>query len=151
MQSGVKTVPNQDVQGRAQRLWPCIGPTAKAAFPIMKALARPDYGFMAVTAGMVVAGIAMGAIHVAWDDEGTLIKVRKVLGVSLCVVGGFLCWTSVELPRGSLTWEHSETEASNRAKSEKRPLIVDFTAEWCGACKELAKHTFSDPRRSHAR
>jgi thioredoxin:protein disulfide reductase len=118
----------------------------KNAFPAMKVLARPDYLFMGVTAGMVVAGIAMGAIHVAWDDEGTLVKVRKVLGVSLCVVGGFLCWTSVEMPRGSLTWEHSEREASNRAKSEKRPLIVDFTAEWCGACQELAKHTFSDPR-----
>ena len=32
------------------------------------------------------------------------------------------------------------------AKAEKRPLIVDFTAEWCGACKEIAKHTFADPR-----
>jgi thiol:disulfide interchange protein DsbD len=24
--------------------------------------------------------------------------------------------------------------------------MVDFTADWCGACKEFAKHTFTDPR-----
>ena len=24
--------------------------------------------------------------------------------------------------------------------------MVDFTADWCGACKEFAKHTFADPR-----
>src|SRR6185312_47370 len=71
----------------------------KNAFPAMKALARPDYAFMGITAGMVVLGIAMGAIHLAWDDGGTVVKVRKVLGVSLCVVGGFLCWTSIDMPR----------------------------------------------------
>jgi thiol:disulfide interchange protein DsbD len=25
-------------------------------------------------------------------------------------------------------------------------MIVDFTAEWCAACKEIAKETFADPR-----
>jgi thiol:disulfide interchange protein DsbD len=24
--------------------------------------------------------------------------------------------------------------------------MVDFTADWCGACKKMAKETFSDPR-----
>lgn len=118
----------------------------KNAFPAMKALARPDYTFMGIAAGVLVLGIAMGAIHLSWDDGGVAIKVRKVVGVACAVVGGFLFVTSFEMPRGSLTWEHSEQEASARAKTEKRPLIVDFTADWCGACKELAKHTFSDPR-----
>jgi thiol:disulfide interchange protein DsbD len=27
---------------------------------------------------------------------------------------------------------------------EQRPLLVDFTASWCVACKELDKHTFSE-------
>ena len=35
---------------------------------------------------------------------------------------------------------------ARRAKAEKRPLMVDFTAEWCAACKRMSKETFSDPR-----
>ena len=36
-------------------------------------------------------------------------------------------------------------DARAKAMSEKRPLLLDFTATWCGACKELDKHTFSEP------
>ena len=45
-----------------------------------------------------------------------------------------------------LTWEHSEVDAVARARAERRPLIVDFTADWCTACKKLSKETLSDPR-----
>jgi thiol:disulfide interchange protein DsbD len=62
------------------------------------------------------------------------------------VGGAFLFLVGWMTPKGSLTWEHSEAEASARAKSEKRPLLVDFTATWCGACQELSLHTFSDQR-----
>ena len=51
-----------------------------------------------------------------------------------------------QMPKGSLTWEHSEEVAAAKAKSEKRPMLIDFTATWCGACQELAKETFADPR-----
>lgn len=148
----------------------------KNAFPFFKSLARPDATFMAVTAGLLVAGIAIGAVHLAWDDDGVMVKARKGIGIVLSVVGGFLFVTAIELPReaeakgalpvasgatsasagpngaaganghGALAWERSEEQVLAKAKAEKRPVLVDLTADWCIACKETAKYTFADPR-----
>lgn len=41
-------------------------------------------------------------------------------------------------------WYKDEAEAVELARAENRPLVIDFRAEWCAACKELQKHTFSD-------
>jgi thioredoxin:protein disulfide reductase len=137
------------------------------AIPAMTKVARHDTMFMLAGGGAILFGIILGAIHLDWNDEGALVKVRKGLGILAATVGGFVLWVSIEMPpelpmvsvanaatatAGSeapkqlLTWEHSEKEALEKAQREKRPFMVDFTADWCGACKEFTKHTFSDPR-----
>jgi len=132
----------------------------KNPFRALAALARPDTTFMLAMVGIVVVGIALGAVHLDWHDGGTGVKVRKALGIACTVVGGFFFLAALDLPKTDvipsalastsndkqLMWDHSESEASAKAKAEKRPMIVDFTAEWCGACKKMSKETFSDPR-----
>ena len=105
----------------------------------------------------------------ALQDFSLRYALTSVPGVAeVATVGGFVLWVSIELPPESiahentantpgassanapakplLAWEHSEKEALEKAQREKRPFMVDFTADWCGACKEFTKHTFSDPR-----
>jgi thiol:disulfide interchange protein DsbD len=119
---------------------------AKNAFPALTRLARPDTTFVAISAGAVLLGLALGAVHVAWDDGGVAVKARKGIGIVLAVGGAFFALVGWTTPKGSLAWEHSEEAAFAKAHAEKRPMLVDFTATWCAACQELAKHTFADPR-----
>ena len=44
------------------------------------------------------------------------------------------------------TWQAYSDEAMAQAKAEGRPVIIDFKADWCVACKELEAFTFSDDR-----
>lgn len=47
---------------------------------------------------------------------------------------------------GPLTWIASETDAVAQSKAERRPMLLHFAAEWCSACKRMARETFGDPR-----
>ena len=118
----------------------------KNAFPVLAKVAQPTTTFALIAAAIAVAGVALGAIHLDWSDGGTVTKVRKGVGVVAAVAGAFLFVVWVGMPKAQLAWLHSEDEALKAVQSEKRPLIVDFTADWCGACKEMAKETFGDPR-----
>ncbi len=103
--------------------------------------------FIGVAIGAVVLGILLGAVHREFGEPGAGVKVAKGLGITLASVGSLLAILGVIKPAEALTWEYRDIDgALARAATEKRPLILDFTADWCLACKELDKKTFSEPR-----
>ena len=44
-----------------------------------------------------------------------------------------------------LPWQSYNDEARSLAAKTARPVVIDFYADWCTACKELEKDTFSAP------
>lgn len=69
--------------------------------------------------------------------------VPKHLQEGLFVTSGQSAET-LDVPKPD--WFNYSDELLEKANREGRPVILDFKADWCLACKELEVYTFSDPR-----
>jgi thiol:disulfide interchange protein DsbD len=116
-----------------------------SAFPVLTQYAHASLAFFVVTALAVLAGALLGAVHREFGEPGTGVKVAKGLGIVLMSGGLFLLIEGAIKPKDVITWEHQVDVARGRAQRENRPMLVDFGAAWCAACKELDKVTFSSP------
>jgi thioredoxin:protein disulfide reductase len=111
-------------------------------------------GFVSVSLAFIggavacaLLGVLLGAIHREFGEPGLGVKVGKGTGIALVSLGALFAILGIIKPKEAAGWERKDIEAAlTRAKTDKRPLVVDFTAAWCGACKELDKKTFSEPR-----
>jgi thiol:disulfide interchange protein DsbD len=114
-------------------------------FPTLIAPARASLPFFLGMLGMVVLGAFFGAVHREFSEPGVGIKVAKAMGIVLLSAGLFGSLEATLRPADVVTWEHHLELARSRARRESRPMLVDFGAAWCAACKELDKVTFSSP------
>lgn len=80
--------------------------------------------------------------------------IRKELKAQQLVTSSLLAFAVLQIvipPHASLSngvaveWLEDDTAALAKGRSEGRPVMVDLSARWCVACKEL-EHTFSDAR-----
>jgi len=116
------------------------------AFPVMTEAASRSIGFVVAAAATLVIGLLLGAVHREFAEPGLAIKLRKGLGIVLVSASGFALLAASGKPSASVVWEQTHVDVARaKAMGSQKPLLVDFTAAWCGACKELDKKTFSAP------
>jgi thioredoxin:protein disulfide reductase len=113
--------------------------------PLVKELrmfASPELWFLALSIGLVVAGLVLGAIKLSFSGPLSH-KLRKGAGVALMVIGAYAAWDWKLTPKQRLPWIYDEVAAFERARAEGKGVMIDFAAEWCIPCKEL-ELTFGD-------
>ncbi|MCC6213921.1 MAG: thioredoxin family protein [Polyangiaceae bacterium] len=119
---------------------------AATAFPAVAKLVPSSTTALVVYAAVAALGLALGAVHRSFEEPGSGVKIAKGAGILLASVAAFAALTAATTPERTLEWAPLPYPAARaQAVDATRPLLVDFTASWCAACKELDKLTFADP------
>lgn len=66
-------------------------------------------------------------------QEGNVKKIRSCPALEQ---------NAMQVNPGKIEWYYSFEDGLKTAQKENKPLMVDFTAEWCGWCKKLDTITY---------
>jgi thiol:disulfide interchange protein DsbD len=100
----------------------------------------------AAAGGLIALGQVLGAVHRSFHDPSLRVRARKGLGVAACVAGVYVASGAFSAaPVEGPEWVRDETEGLALARREGKPAMIDFYADWCAACVELDRETYSDP------
>jgi thiol:disulfide interchange protein DsbD len=104
---------------------------------------------VALISGLLAfAGVAIGALSLSFHSERRE-QATKAVALVLLFLGIGLRFGWLGMPKSDgmkpIEWLRDEPAAVKASLTSGKPLLIDFGAEWCAACKELDLHTWPDP------
>lgn len=140
---------------------PCIGPILVSILTFVAESADMFKGFtllftFAMGLGMIfiVLGTFSGLLTHLPRSGMWMVRVKQVFGVIL--IGMSVYYIKPFIPyfhseksmklnmANGVQWQLFSQELIDQAKHEKKPVVIDFWAEWCAACHELDKKTYTN-------
>lgn len=113
--------------------------------------------FLCLGAFLIGISVFSGGLERLAPDSGKYERFAKTIAI-LCLTLGIaysarfvlgdlnLSSQNKVLPETpQISWHTDEPSGLELAKSGNLPAMIDFSADWCSACKKLDKETFSNP------
>jgi thiol:disulfide interchange protein DsbD len=124
-------------------LWGAIGPL-RDVFPSSDVFLWVGIGAAVVGFGLIVASHTK-----LYRGKRAVYLAARSLALVLLVAGASTgVYSLLKEEPSALEWRNDLEAGLAEAKADGKPVMIDFTAEWCAACHEIEKVTFNDARVS---
>jgi len=118
---------------------------ATITFPQLKDFLSQDNNYAKTfSLVLIIIGFIIGAVHSDGHDSSIIVRFAKIAGAIFISFG--IIWNLMISPphQKQLNWLNYSNSIYREAAKNDKFILLDFTADWCVACKEMELTTFKD-------